>query len=60
MNGIDVMWETVCETLSEWMRFYYAWAAGVIEDVGPASYGFALLAVASFGWLFMKGGSYGS
>lgn len=49
------MWETVCDTLSEWGRFYVRWFVQLIEDVGPSSYGFALLAVAAFGWLFMKG-----
>lgn len=49
------MWEIVCDTLAEWGRFYVAWGEKTIEDVGPASYGYALIAVAAFGWLFMKG-----
>ena len=49
------MWETVSDTLAEWFRFYVRWAEGAVEDVGPASYGYALLAVGIFGWVFMKG-----
>lgn len=55
------MWEQICETLSEWGRWYVSWGYNFVEDVGPASYGYALLTVAGLGWLLMKGkNSYSS